>query len=88
MSPSPARHLAVFVDGCFWHSCPQHGSQPKSNRGYWDSKLADNRARDLRQTEALRIAGWTVVRLWEHEGRTGFAESIETILQHFKRTNS
>jgi len=58
--------LAVFVDGCFWHGCPQHGTQPKGNRAFWRKKLASNRARDLRVNRALRAAGWRVVRIWEH----------------------
>lgn len=58
--------VAVFVDGCFWHSCPEHGRIPKTNRSYWAQKLARNVARDRSQTEALGAEGWTVVRVWEH----------------------
>jgi DNA mismatch endonuclease (patch repair protein) len=60
------RRVAVFVDGCFWHACPEHGSKPKSNEWYWSPKLAKNMERDRAADEALRQAGWTVVRLWEH----------------------
>jgi DNA mismatch endonuclease (patch repair protein) len=60
------RKVAVFVDGCFWHACPEHGSQPKSNEWYWSPKLVKNVERDRAADEALRQAGWTVVRLWEH----------------------
>lgn len=60
------RKLAVFVDGCFWHSCPRHGHAPKANQDYWTPKLARNRERDARNAEALTRAGWTVLRLWEH----------------------
>jgi DNA mismatch endonuclease (patch repair protein) len=60
------RKVAVFVDGCFWHACPDHGSQPKSNQWYWSPKLAKNVERDRAADDALVQAGWTVVRLWEH----------------------
>jgi len=59
--------LAVFVDGCFWHGCPDHGNTPTTNNGYWSEKLARNRARDARNDAALRAAGWDVIRVWEHE---------------------
>jgi DNA mismatch endonuclease, patch repair protein len=60
------RKVAVFVDGCFWHACPDHGSKPKSNEWYWSPKLAGNVERDRAADAALVQAGWTVVRLWEH----------------------
>jgi len=60
------RKVAVFVDGCFWHACPEHGSKPKSNEWYWSPKLARNVERDRAADEALAHAGWAVVRLWEH----------------------
>lgn len=59
--------VAVFIDGCFWHGCPLHATYPKSNQSYWLPKLAENKARDKRQTEKLRAAGWNVVRTWEHD---------------------
>jgi len=62
-----ARKVAVFVDGCFWHCCPEHGSQPASNTWYWEPKLRRNVERDRAADAALDAAGWTVVRLWEHE---------------------
>jgi DNA mismatch endonuclease (patch repair protein) len=61
------KRLAVFVDGCFWHSCPDHGRQPKSNEWYWLPKLERTKERDVRATALLEAAGWRVVRLWEHE---------------------
>jgi DNA mismatch endonuclease, patch repair protein len=61
-----ARKVAVFVDGCFWHACPDHGSQPKNNEWYWSPKLARNVERDRAADAALTQAGWIVVRLWEH----------------------
>lgn len=62
-----ARRVAVFVDGCFWHCCPEHGTQPASNTWYWEPKLRRNVERDRAADAALDAAGWTVVRLWEHE---------------------
>jgi DNA mismatch endonuclease (patch repair protein) len=59
--------VAVFVDGCFWHGCPEHGTKPTSNRGWWVAKLAANVARDRHTCEQLERTGWKVVRIWEHE---------------------
>lgn len=59
--------LAIFIDGCFWHSCPVHGSRPKSNQRFWEKKLTGNVARDRKTTSDLKDAGWIVVRFWEHE---------------------
>lgn len=61
-----ARRVAVFVDGCFWHGCPQHGRVPKVHNDYWATKLGRNVQRDRAADEHLRAAGWTVVRVWEH----------------------
>lgn len=63
----PTRHLIVFVDGCFWHGCPEHGTTPKSNTSWWTAKIAANQERDRRQTARLQGLGWTVLRCWEHE---------------------
>lgn len=63
--------VAVFVDGCFWHACPQHCRLPASNRDYWESKIARNAKRDRHVTRELRKRGWTVLRFWEHELRGG-----------------
>lgn len=62
----PQRRLAVFVDGCFWHGCPKHATQPKNNAAFWLEKLCRNRARDRLVTRTLRAQGWTVLRIWEH----------------------
>lgn len=59
--------VAVFVDGCFWHGCPDHYVRPRSSSAFWSGKLADNVARDRRQTLTLEEAGWSVCRFWEHE---------------------
>lgn len=63
----PRRRVAVFVDGCFWHSCPIHASAPKQNAEWWERKLAANRRRDETTDAFLRSHGWTVIRVWEHE---------------------
>ena len=62
----PRRRLAVFVDGCFWHCCPEHGNRPRSNANYWSLKLARNQARDEFVNYELARAGWHVLRVWEH----------------------
>jgi DNA mismatch endonuclease (patch repair protein) len=59
--------LAVFVDGCFWHGCPQHSTMPKNNRDFWAQKLRRNRERDAENTQWLEAQGWRVLRIWEHE---------------------
>src|SRR6266446_8458701 len=59
--------VAVFVDGCFWHGCPEHLRRPASNCEYWSAKINKNITRDRETTKRLRMLGWTVVRLWEHE---------------------
>ena len=61
------RRLVVLIDGCFWHSCPLHGTIPKSNRDWWTDKLRANVERDRDTVRALRDAGWNVIRIWEHE---------------------
>ncbi|MEV7556170.1 very short patch repair endonuclease [Streptomyces sp. NPDC089795] len=63
----PGAKVAVFLDGCFWHGCPEHATQPKSNAQWWREKLDKNMARDRETSELLAAAGWTVLRFWEHE---------------------
>jgi DNA mismatch endonuclease (patch repair protein) len=65
----PKLRLAIFVDGCFWHGCPRHGTKPKNNAEFWLKKLARNQARDRLVTRTLRGRGWRVLRVWEHELR-------------------
>jgi len=78
----PKLRLAVFVDGCFWHGCPQHCNQPANNRAFWRRKLAANKARDRLVTRTLRRIGWRVVRIWEHElARKREAQLIRRIRQ-------
>lgn len=73
--------LAVFVDGCFWHGCPSHGTAPKANSEWWAEKIARNRARDVETTEHLAELGWAVLRIWEHETATDGAELVLEALQ-------
>jgi DNA mismatch endonuclease (patch repair protein) len=68
--------VAVFVDGCFWHVCPEHSNAPRRNTDYWNPKLARNVERDQQQTAALRKAGWTVVRIWEHESLEAAVDAV------------
>ena len=72
--------LAVFLDGCFWHCCPEHFSPPKSNLDYWKPKLQRNVERDAVATAALREHGWVVLRVWEHENPEDVAQRIVVLL--------
>ena len=69
--------VAVFVDGCFWHSCPEHTSIPRANREWWVAKLEANRARDRATDVHLKGMGWTVLRFWEHEDPITVVDKIE-----------
>ncbi|SBS78757.1 NaeI very short patch repair endonuclease [uncultured Mycobacterium sp.] len=75
------RRVAVFVDGCFWHSCPEHGRKPTVNGEYWSPKLVGNAERDKAQTAALQSEGWTVLRFWEHEHEAAILAAIQRALQ-------
>ena len=68
--------VAVFIDGCFWHGCPQHGNAPRRNVDYWGPKLERNAARDRRVDTALSAAGWHVIRAWEHESTHATARRV------------
>ena len=69
--------VAVFVDGCYWHGCPEHHTQPATNSEYWADKIAGNVARDAETTEYLQQAGWTVLRFWEHEDPEAVADRVQ-----------
>lgn len=75
----PAR-VAVYVDGCFWHSCPEHGTKPKANAEWWERKLTRNTERDRETDRVLREHGWEVVRIWEHEDPAAAADRVESAL--------
>jgi len=89
----PTAKVAIFVDGCFWHGCPLHGSRPKTNADFWLQKLARNRARDTAADVALARLSWKSVRLWEHQLRrhevnktaNGVARIIERRLKRLRR---
>lgn len=70
-------HLAVFVDGCFWHGCPDHCVTPKTNAEWWLAKIALNRDRDRHTSSHLTEAGWTVLRVWEHTPAEEAADLVE-----------
>jgi len=76
----PTARLVVLVDGCFWHGCPQHGTTARSSAGYWTDKIAQNRARDRDTDMRLAEAGWTVLRVWEHEDPAAAADRVEDYL--------
>lgn len=76
----PAK-VAVFIDGCYWHGCPEHYVPPKTNHGYWSGKVAGNVARDRDTDQRLREAGWVVLRYWEHEDSDACALSIVNIVR-------
>ena len=77
----PKSRLAVFIDGCFWHACPQHGITPKSNSDWWSWKLSENTTRDADTNERLTAAGWSVMRFWEHEAPRDVAAQIEDAIR-------
>lgn len=72
----PKEKIAVFVDGCFWHGCPLHGTTPKTNTKWWREKIETNRQRDLDTNQKLHTIGWHVIRIWEHESPIKAAERI------------
>lgn len=74
--------VAVFVDGCFWHSCPKHRTRPKANAAWWAAKLAQNRRRDAETNRRLLKAGWRVERIWEHETPSAAADRIVKIVRY------
>jgi len=81
-------HVAVFIDGCFWHGCPNHYKQPSTNTKYWRDKIDGNRRRD-RETDALLTAeGWQVLRFWEHKDPADVAEAIERSVRLTRRVKS
>ncbi len=72
----PGLRIAVFVDGCFWHGCPQHATWPKQNAEFWRQKIEANRLRDADTNSRLLELGWTVLRFWEHESPVAAAAAV------------
>lgn len=83
----PRVKVAIFIDGCFWHGCPEHGSVPRANRMWWQKKIADNQRRDLRVVRLLRANGWVARRFWAHEESGQIASIISRILKQRSRTD-
>lgn len=77
----PRARVAVFVDGCFWHGCPEHASWPKANGTFWREKIETNQVRDRDTDRRLAAAGWFVVRVWEHEDADQAADRLEKIVR-------
>lgn len=73
--------VAVFIDGCFWHGCPRHGTQPATRSDFWAAKIVVNRERDQRHDAALKLDGWTVVRIWEHEDAVDAAARVIDVVR-------
>jgi DNA mismatch endonuclease, patch repair protein len=86
----PSLRIAVFVDGCFWHGCPIHGSVPGSNRDFWEKKLSRNKSRDRLVNKKLHDLGWKSVRVWQHELRRPekVARRLERLLEPPERTGA
>lgn len=73
--------VAVFVDGCFWHGCPDHATWPKNNARFWKQKIESTKARDRKTTNQLEALGWTVSRVWEHEDPRNAADRIARLVK-------
>lgn len=73
----PGPQIAVFIDGCFWHSCPVHATWPKANEGWWAEKLRRNAERDRETNEHLASIGWLALRFWEHEDPNEIVDAVE-----------
>ena len=84
----PREKVAVFIDGCFWHGCPEHGGVPRTNNAYWGEKLERNQLRDRRNKRVLSEAGWTVLRYWEHERPDEIANQVRDIVVERRRESS
>lgn len=74
------QRVAVFVDGCFWHRCADHGTVPAANRTWWETKLARTWERDRETDDALRAAGWVVLRFWEHDDPRDVLTTVRNVL--------
>ena len=81
----PTERVAVFIDGCFWHGCPEHGTWPKSNAQWWRNKIEGNRERDRRTDQRLEEMDWRVVRVWAHENAQEAAMRIREIVENARR---
>lgn len=85
----PRQHVAVFIDGCFWHGCPEHGpTKFGANANYWYDKIDANRARDADTNERLEQAGWTVLRFWEHDDPKAVADAIAAAIRTTRKRSA
>ena len=82
----PGPRVAVFIDGCFWHGCPNHFKAPRTNTDYWRPKIERNKARDEQVNSVLAAEGWTVVRIWEHEAPSAAVAEIVDAVQRKSAT--
>lgn len=76
----PGRKIAIFVDGCFWHGCPEHATWPKQNAEFWREKIEANRRRDADTNDRLRSLGWMVLRFWSHESPSMAAKAVARVV--------
>ncbi len=81
----PTERVAVLVDGCFWHGCPEHGTAPKANADWWRDKIAANVARDRDTVARLEEAGWLAIRVWEHEAVSDSLERVASAVEARRR---
>jgi len=77
--------VAVFVDGCFWHGCRRHHTKAATNATFWERKVEDTRRRDRETNRHLRLAGWEVLRFWEHEDPNVIADEVESVVARRRR---
>ena len=84
----PGSRVAVFVDGCFWHACPQHGTRPRNNARWWSVKLQANADRDRHTDDLLMTAGWRSVRVWEHQDMGQAARDLRRLLKEVSQHRS
>lgn len=81
----PRLRIAVFVDGCYWHGCPEHYRPSRANQQFWHTKIEGNRARDVETDRLLAAAGWTAIRVWEHEVPQPAADRVETAVRDARK---
>lgn len=80
--------IVIFIDSCFWHCCPIHGNMPKSNKDYWEKKLERNISRDLEVNKFYQENGWNLLRIWEHEFKEDFNETVNKIAEFIRERQS
>lgn len=80
----PSRHVVLFVDGCFWHRCPEHGVLPTTKPDWWREKLEANVRRDREAEARLAKAGWKVIRVWEHDVRRNLPHAVDRVARALK----